>query len=347
MERFRECLKVLAPAVLAAGLACSCASAPGGPLCTTPPSPGECWEQLRPLGSGGFPDEPGSNDQPKWSPGKFPLTLFPVPAFQGDLWMISQTHAFSSPDGLAWAQHDKANWGERISQSFVFFRDRLWMFGGLEYQTRRPLNDIWSSVDGVHWQQAGVADWPPRKGAAVVVFQGKLWLLGGTSEVDSQFNSVRMLNDVWSSDDGVHWMEITPAAPWSARDGPAVAVLANQLFLLGGQGGADVWRSGEGLTWTQLSAGAPWGGRMGYGAEAFSGKLWVFGGFVGASTNCLNDVWFSTDGVSWTRQTERAPWGPRSPRSMVYRDRLWIFSGKHTGGVDNWGGDIWVMRTAP
>jgi hypothetical protein len=141
---------VLAPAVLALAFACGCATVPGGPECkATPPPSGECWEQLRPLGSGGFPAEPGSNDQPKWSPGKFPLTLVPVPAFNGDLWMISQTHAFSSPDGLTWTQQDKANWGERISQSYAFFRDRLWMFGGLDYASKQPLNDIWSSSDGV------------------------------------------------------------------------------------------------------------------------------------------------------------------------------------------------------
>jgi N-acetylneuraminic acid mutarotase len=294
-----------------------------------------------------LPAEPGSNDQPKWSPGKFPLTLVPVPAFNGDLWMISQTHAFSSPDGLAWTQQDKANWGERISQSYAFFQDRLWMFGGLDYASKQPLNDIWSSSDGVQWQQVGVADWPPRKGAAVVVLRGQLWLFGGTSEVDAQFNAVRTLNDVWRSDDGVHWTQVTAAAPWTGRDGPAVLVHADALYLVGGQGEADVWRSADGVTWTQLSSGAPWGGgRKGYGSEAFGGKLWVFGGFVGASTNCLNDVWSSVDGASWTRQTEHAPWGPRSPRSVVFRDRLWIFSGKHTGGDDNWGGDIWVMRPA-
>jgi hypothetical protein len=73
------------------------------------------------------------------------------------------------------------------------------------------------------------------------------------------------------------------------------------------------------------------------------GAIWVYGGFIGESTNCLNDVWFSKDGATWTQQTEHAPWAPRLPRSIVFRDKLWIFSGKHTGGKDNWGGDIWTM----
>jgi len=46
-------------------------------------------------------------------------------------------------------------------------------------------------------------------------------------------------------------------------------------------------------------------------------------------------------GITWTEQTAAAPWGPRTPRSVVFHDALWIFSGKHTGARDNWGGDVW------
>jgi len=312
-------------------------------VCPGPATTLGCWGQLRPLGSGGFPPEPGSNDRPSWAPGKIPVTLFPVVAFGGDLWMVSQTHSYSSADGLVWSQHDKEDWGERIGQSFVFFRDRLWMLGGLDYRTRRALGDVWSSADGVHWRPAGVAAWPERTGAAVVVFKGRLWVIGGTSEVSSRFDAVQMLHDVWSSEDGLTWRQVTRAAPWKARDQPRVVALGEALYLLGGGGTADVWRSTDGESWTQLTAEAPWNPRHGYGGEAFDGKLWVFGGWIGASTNAVNDVWWSEDGASWTRLAEHAPWGPRSPRWVVFRDRLWVFSGKHTGASDSWGGDVWVM----
>ena len=36
-----------------------------------------------------------------------------------------------------------------------------------------------------------------------------------------------------------------------------------------------------------------------------------------------------------------------SSRTIVYKERLWIFSGKHTGAKDSWGGDIWTMSAAP
>ncbi len=73
------------------------------------------------------------------------------------------------------------------------------------------------------------------------------------------------------------------------------------------------------------------------------GKLWVHAGWEGKPTHSLNNIWYSTDGTTWVRQTEHAPWAPRSPRTVVYKDKLWIFTGKHTGGKDNWGGDIWRM----
>jgi hypothetical protein len=86
---------------------------------------------------------------------------------------------------------------------------------------------------------------------------------------------------------------------------------------------------------------------MGYGRAVFAGRMWVLGGWVDEPTNALNDIWYSTDGVTWNRQAEHAPWGPRSPLVTVFRDRLWIYSGKHTGGSDNWGGDIWQMSATP
>jgi N-acetylneuraminic acid mutarotase len=274
------------------------------------------------------------------------VTLVPVVAFGGDLWMTSQTHAFSSADGLAWRQHDKEDWGERIGQAFAFFGERLWMLGGLDYKTKRPLGDAWSSVDGVRWRPAGAMAWPERTGAAVLVFKGKLWVIGGTAEVDARFDAVRTLADVWSSADGLSWTRVTAAAPWGPRAEPRVVALGDALYLLGGGGTADVWRSEDGERWTRLMADAPWRSRHGYGAAAFDGRLWVFGGWVGSPTAALNDVWWSPDGATWTLLADHSPWGPRSPRWVVFRDRLWIFSGKHTGGADSWGGDVWALPTA-
>ena len=41
---------------------------------------------------------------------------------------------------------------------------------------------------------------------------------------------------------------------------------------------------------------------------------------------------------------DRPKW---EPGTYPCKDKLWIFSGKHTGGTDGWGGDIWTMNTTP
>ncbi len=271
------------------------------------------------------------------------MTPKPVVGFNGELWAFSQTHAWSSTDGVQWTHQRKTDWGERIGQAFAFFDNRMWMFGGLSYADRVPLNDVWSSEDGSVWTAHGNAGWAPRTGHAIAVFQDKLWVFGGADQVRHDFVTMHARNDVWSSDDGVHWTQRTAAAPWSAREEANVVVHDGVLYLIGGTGRADIWTSSDGLEWSQRTTEAAWGGRHGYGTAVFADKLWVYGGWRGAPTNCLNDLWYSADGERWVQQAEHAPWTPRSPRTIVYDDKLWIFSGKHTGATDNWGGDIWTL----
>ena len=337
----------LMAAVLVA-LAAACSDDGGGTAvsCAAPDAPATCWAQTLPLGSGGFPPSPGSDDAPVWEPGKFPLTLPPHVAFDDDLWMTAQTVSYSSPDGLTWTEHQKTDWGERIYEAVVFFQGKLWMYGGLDYDTSVFSNDIWASSDGVVWEKVGTAAWSPRGAQTMVVFQDRLWLFGGANHVGADKGTDGFVNDVWVSEDGLQWTEVTSAAPWSPRAYPGVVALDDSLYMLGGEGLADVWQTSDGKQWTEVNPEADWKPRFGFGRLAFDGNLWVFGGWIGDdTTNAVNDVWFSTDGVLWQQQAEHAAWEPRSPVSVVFDDSIWIFSGKHTGAEDNWGGDLWQMAS--
>lgn len=360
-RQYRSCMRArlvwTAVVVLVASLAAGCsgrvdASPSQTSLDHSCPSTGiarsdGCWEAILPPGNGGYPATPDSQNTPLWEPGRFPLTLTPHIAYGGSLWMTAQTRAYSSPDGLAWTEHLKTDWGERIYQSIVYFKGRLWMYGGLDYQARTFLNDIWSSSDGVTWSKMGTASWSPRGGETVVVYRDRLWLFGGADHIAEDRSTDGFLNDVWVSDDGITWTTVTDAAPWSPRDKAGVVVFNDQLYLLGGHGTADIWRSSNGRDWTRLVTQADWSPRHDFARVAYDGRLWVFGGWTDRSTNALNDVWYSGDGMSWTRQTDHAPWAPRSPISVVFQGKIWIFSGKHTGAEDNWGGDLWQMTTGP
>ena len=318
-----------------------------GSSCAAPGlmAPSGCWAQVLPLGSGGFPASPGSGDRPLWAPGKFPLTLTPRVAFDDALWMTAQTLTYSSTDGLAWTEHAKTDWGERIYHAVVFFHGKLWMFGGLDYATNTFLNDIWASTDGTAWQQVATAAWPARGAQTMLVYHDRLWLFGGANHLAADRSTDGFRNDVWVSEDAVAWNEVTGAAPWSPRDYPGVTVFNNALYLVGGHGHTDVWRSSNGNDWTLVTTAADWPARDGNALVVFDDKLWVFGGFAGPSTNALNDVWYTSDGARWDRQAEHAPWGPRDPvTTIVFHNQIWIYSGKHTGATDNWGGDLWQMN---
>jgi len=329
--RLAQTVAVVLVAVLA--VSCSGRDTPPPPTSvehscrSTGSAPSECWEAILPTGNGGFPPTPGSQNTPLWEAGRFPLTLSPHIAYGDALWMAAQTRTYSSPDGLTWAEHVKTDWGERIYHSIVYFKGRLWMYGGLDYEARTFLNDIWSSSDGLTWSNLGSAAWPGRGGHAVVAYQDRLWLFGGATHISADRSTDGFLNDVWVSDDGVTWTPVTHAAPWTPRDKAGVLVFRDHLYLLGGQGTADVWRTSNGREWTLMVDQAGWGPRHDFAHVFYEDRLWVFGGWTGRSTNALNDVWYSYDGGSWSRQTDHAPWAPRSPIAVVFHDKIWIYSG--------------------
>ena len=199
--------------------------------------------------------------------------------------MTGQTHAYSSPDGLTWTEHTKADWGD---ESVVSFKGRLWMFGGLDYQARLPERHLVL----IRWRGRRWATPPgPYAAATVVVHRDRLWLFGGANHIADDRSTDGFLNDVWVSDDGI--VDVGDAGrTWAPRAKAGVVVFNDELYLLGGQGTADVWRSSNGRDWTQLAPEADWSPRHDFARLVYSDRLWV-GGWTDKSTNALNDVWYS------------------------------------------------------
>jgi hypothetical protein len=92
------------------------------------------------------------------------------------------------------------------------------------------------------------------------------------------------LNDVWSSEDGIHWNQVTKAAAWSPRLWFSTAVYRDHLWVLGGwsnnpsRNWGDVWYSEDGKEWKQLVAPQSWKERHEHSTFVFQDKLWVAGG---------------------------------------------------------------------
>jgi hypothetical protein len=223
---------------------------------------------------------------------------------------------------------------------------------------------VWSSPDGVNWTQiAQPTPWSPRLGASTIVFDAgsgpRIWLFGGNQVRMSNGmpTPVGLLNDVWSSPDGVNWTQVTSAAAWPARGGSATLLLNGKLFLVGGIAGSsvaptalnDVWSSPDGQNWSKVTSAAAWPARFGFGATAFNNRLYVMGGALRLTSNSvsglLNDVWSSPDGVTWT-QAATPPWVARmAPVVLVVESALYLLGGIVSTGGGPGATDMWWMGT--
>jgi hypothetical protein len=155
--------------------------------------------------------------------------------FYRDIW--------NTADGIHWqkAKPKEPFWKARgMIGGSVVFKDRLWILGGGTYDTpkaptRQYYNDVWSTAEGVVWQRhLEHAPWEPRQYHDVAVFDGRMWVMEGYHQANR--------NDVWHSDDGVHWHSV-PGTPWRPRHAASVFVHAGALWMVAGNNmESDVWK---------------------------------------------------------------------------------------------------------
>ena len=152
---------------------------------------------------------------------------------------------WSSADGVNWELSTaRAPWAPRAFHQAVVFRDKIWLFGGGNYQpVYRAHNDVWCSADGVQWQKvAEHAPWSPRIWFSALVHRERMWVLGGWSNAPS-----RNWNDVWYTSDGVTWTQLKPLWPataWSPRHEQSAYVFADKIWIAAGNAYPlvnDVW----------------------------------------------------------------------------------------------------------
>ena len=193
---------------------------------------------------------------------------------------------WSSTDGRDWQQvTEAAEWSARLAGGLVVFKNRMWMIGGTEnyyFGNNQSLkNDVWSSADGKYWTQATAdAGWSPRAYHQTVVLNDRIYLLGGGNYVPAYHAK----NDVWCTTDGVHWEQLTEAAPWHPRLWFSSVVYRDRIWVLGGwsnnpfRNWGDVWYSSDGRNWTHMKSPVIWKARHEHSAFVFGDQIWVAGG---------------------------------------------------------------------
>lgn len=228
--------------------------------------------------------------------------------FKNKMWMMggwyngrlkghsASNKVWSSTDGLKWKpETENAAWTPRIASAVVEFKGKIWLLGGTEnyyFGDKNSLkNDVWYSSNGKDWKLATAdAGWSPRAYHQAAVLNGKIYVFGGGNYVPEYHAK----NDVWSSEDGIHWTKVSDAAPWNERLWFSSVVYRNRIWLMGGWSNnpyknySDVWSSRDGKNWEQLKTDVVWKERHEPSAFVFQDKIWVAGGMT---PPLVNDVW--------------------------------------------------------
>ena len=247
-----------------------------------------------------------------WRHGDLPTSL----TFKDRMWMMGGWYAGRLPEGSGsaevWSSGDgaewecvtlKASWSPRLGAAGVVHNDRIWLLGGGEQyffgNDSHLRNDVWSSADGATWTQATAqAPWAPRAFHGALSFKGKLWVFGGGNYLPEY----KGYNDVWCSEDGVQWTQVTAHAPWHERIWFSAVVYRNCMWVLGGwskepnRNYGDVWYTADGVTWRELKTETIWSERHEHSAHVFQDKLWLV---AGNAWPLVNDVWVLSLPKDW------------------------------------------------
>lgn len=239
-----------------------------------------------------------------WKHSDLPMTV----VFRDRMWIMggwyngrlpgysASSAVWSSADGVSWdLVTTDAGWSPRIAAGAVVFNGRMWILGGTENyyfgDESHLKNDVWSSADGKTWrQETDHAGWPPRAYHAAAVLNDRIYVLGGGNYVPTY----QARSDVWSSADGVHWVQVVDKAAWSPRLWFSSVVHRDRLWVLGGwsnnpsRNWGDVWHSRDGTDWRELKSPVVWKERHEHSAYVFRDKIWVAGGHAQPLSN---EVW--------------------------------------------------------
>jgi len=200
-------------------------------------------------------------------------------------------------------------------------------------------------VSSGRWHLAQAqAPFQARSSANAVVFQNALWVIGGQSG-DS------ILQDAWSSADGVTWSKMTDSLPIPTSVIPLSAVVfQNKLWIMGMNNYANfLWNSADGVHWSSVTDTESFSPLLWPVLLHFQNQLWVAGGFslfsflpgpfstTNLAINPIQLALSSLDGVNWNGvkyssldSTSLPSVGTDSGTAGVvcFKNKMWVVGGK-------------------
>eukprot|EP00960_Hanusia_phi_P065678 766180-Hanusia_phi.AAC.1 len=237
--------------------------------------------------------------------------------------------------------HSMLALGPEYNYSMLIVGGRTATLGGRnEY-----LKDIWVSFDGIEWKEiVPNQSFPARCWFGLTRFSNKLIISGGIS-----YEPNPRLNDVWqSTDGGINWYEVLPAADWDGRYGFAMLLYMKPTRRLSPTLISETARTPTLYVFAGSSCqtGCVLYDNALAGCETLSGAAPQYCCTLNAT--CAerpnqNDVWASSDfGLTWTEVANSSQWSKRVfPQLAETVDgSLMLIS-----GYDSWDryySDMWV-----
>ncbi len=293
--------------------------------------------------------------------------------YKGDIYVIGGYDGEYLND--VWRSKDGKNWTEirspdpdpdenaklfppRAGHACAVFANEIWLTGGLA-ETADGLkyyDDVWHSSDGITWERANdAAEYYQRAFHNLVVFNNKLWIIAGESLDGS---TPVLLDDCWSSSDGVSWSLKSQIVSFYPRKNCHSAVLNGKLWVWGGFGQSptgqtialnDIWNTGNGDIWILNSTSLPFSPRGAMAGAFFADRIWLLGGSESLSNTAQfrNDVWSSNDGINWYQVTENnsgslTQFSPRIlSKAVGTTEKLVIGGGERTSSLTN---EVWSSQ---
>ncbi len=210
-----------------------------------------------------------------------------VTEFNGDLFLIGGAdnddneleEVWISNDGFFWTLgSDILPFGAVSFHSTVAFNNQLYVItDDYEDDDGTQMMAVYRSSDGFNWDLIATDVFPIRTAAETVVFNNRIYLIGGTN--DSNF-----LNDIWTSEDGISWSQVTPSGSFTD---PIVFhtlnTYENALWLIGGWSSTNqynnhIWYSQDGISWISYDGEIPFDGLYAHETLVYEDELWIFGG---------------------------------------------------------------------
>lgn len=258
---------------------------------------------------------------------------------------------WSSADGATWdleLAHENDQFERRHVHNTALWKGALWMIGGDAHQGYYN-HDVVMSEDGVHWTEVlapGAPPWEPRALQISGVYDGALWTGGGQSLLGPEEEYVYH-NDLWRSEDGVHWTQVAADGPgsdsrWAGcgmTDGFVefegrmwLVGCARYREVAGHELSNEVWSTKDGSSW-QLHTAPPWAGKGWPNVVVWDGKLWVLFGYTtgdaasGWPAGNANEAWYSEDGEHWDALPADAPVPGSHAQGVAVTDGFLLYAG--------------------